>query len=181
MVLSALQFPYHTINLVLLFLGKSGWRSGHQSCLPPLLQMLYVDWVSVDLNLTSRVFSWHSGFAPPQKSTPSLIHLAVVLCFEVIYGSCLGAERLAGCTASSVRPRWAAPFAIQSTDCEKGWLAAQTFYILLLLLVKVIGPEMPQKEEVQSSIHLQTRFGLLDLSKYQRLIWTKIFLQTFGT
>ena len=23
-------------------LGKSGWRSGHQSRLPPLLQMLYV-------------------------------------------------------------------------------------------------------------------------------------------
>ena len=23
--------------------GKSGWRSGHQSRLPPLLQMLYVD------------------------------------------------------------------------------------------------------------------------------------------
>ena len=120
-------------------------------------------------------------FPPSSKLTPSLIHLAVVLCFEVIYGSCLGAERLAGCTVSSVRPRLAVPFAIQSTDCEKGWLAGQTFYILLLLLIKVIGPEMPQKEEVQSSIHLHTRFGLLDLSKYQRLIWTKIFLQTFGT
>ena len=24
-------------------LGKSGWRSGHQSCLPLLLQMWYVD------------------------------------------------------------------------------------------------------------------------------------------
>ena len=33
--------------------------------------MLYVDWVSVDLNLTSRVFSGHSGFLPPQKATPS--------------------------------------------------------------------------------------------------------------
>ena len=51
-------------------LGKSGWCK-HQSWLPPLLQMLYVDWVSVDLNLTSRVFSGHSGFLPPQKSTPS--------------------------------------------------------------------------------------------------------------
>ena len=34
--------------------------------------MLYVDWVSVDPNLTSRVFSGHSGFLPPQKLTPSL-------------------------------------------------------------------------------------------------------------
>ena len=24
-------------------IGKSGWRSGHQSRLPPLLQMLYLD------------------------------------------------------------------------------------------------------------------------------------------
>ena len=63
------------------------------------------------------------------KLTPSLIHLAVVLCSEVIYGSCLGAERLAGSTALSVRPHWATPFAIQSTDFEKGWLAGQTFYI----------------------------------------------------
>ena len=29
--------------------------------------MLYVDWVSVDLNLTSRVSSGHSGFLPPQN------------------------------------------------------------------------------------------------------------------
>ena len=50
-------------------LGKSGWSSGLQSRLPPLLQMLYVDWVSVDLNLTSRVFSGHSAFLPPQKLT----------------------------------------------------------------------------------------------------------------
>ena len=33
------------------------------------------------------------------------IHLAVVLCSEVIHGSCSGAERLAGCTAPSIRPR----------------------------------------------------------------------------
>ena len=32
---------------------KSGWRSGHPSRLPPLLQMLYVGCVSVDLNPTS--------------------------------------------------------------------------------------------------------------------------------
>ena len=50
-------------------IGKSGWRSGHQSRLLPLLQMLYVDWVSVDLNLTSKVSSGHTGFLPPQKLT----------------------------------------------------------------------------------------------------------------
>ena len=50
-------------------LGMSGWRSGHHSRLPPLLQVLYVDWVSVHLNLTSRVSSGHSGFLPPQKLT----------------------------------------------------------------------------------------------------------------
>jgi len=42
----------------------------HQSRLPPLLKMLYVDWVSVDLNLTSRVFSGHSSFLPPQNRLP---------------------------------------------------------------------------------------------------------------
>ena len=50
--------------------GKSGWRNGHQSYLPPLLQMLYVGWVSVDLNLTSRVLSGLSGFLPPQNRLP---------------------------------------------------------------------------------------------------------------
>ena len=34
-------------------------------------------------------------FPPSSKSTPSLIHLAVVLCSEVIYGLCSGAESLA--------------------------------------------------------------------------------------
>jgi len=43
--------------------------------------------------------------SPSSKSTPSLIHLAVVLCSEVIHGSCSGAEGLAGSTAPSVRPR----------------------------------------------------------------------------
>jgi len=42
----------------------------NQSRLPPLLKMLYVDWVSVDLNLTSRVFSGHSSFLPPQNWLP---------------------------------------------------------------------------------------------------------------
>ena len=30
-------------NLAVFHFGKPGWRSGHQSHLPPLLQMLYVD------------------------------------------------------------------------------------------------------------------------------------------
>ena len=50
--------------------GKSGWRSGHQSRLPPVLQMLYVGWVSVDLKLTSWFFPGHSGFLPPQYRLP---------------------------------------------------------------------------------------------------------------
>ena len=53
--------------LCAVLLEKSGWRSGHQSRLPPLLQMLYVDWVSVYLNLTSRVSSRYSGFLPPEN------------------------------------------------------------------------------------------------------------------
>ena len=44
-------------------------------------------------------------FPPSSKLTPSVIHLVVVLCSEVIYGSCSGAERLTGSTALSVRPR----------------------------------------------------------------------------
>ena len=42
-------------------------------------------------------------FPPSSKSTPCLIHLAVVLCSEVIHGSCSGTERPAGCTAPSIR------------------------------------------------------------------------------
>ena len=45
------------------------------------------------------------GGVTMSKLTPSLIHLAVVLCSEVIYGSCSGAERLTGSTAPSVRLR----------------------------------------------------------------------------
>ena len=63
-------------------------------------------------------------FPPSSKLTSSLIHLAVVLCSDVIYGSCSGPERLAGSTAPWVRPHWAAPFAY----CEKGWLAGKYYY-----------------------------------------------------
>ena len=50
-------------------------------------------------------FSGYSGFPPSAKLNPSLFHLDVVLCSKVIHGSCLGAERLVGFTALSVRPR----------------------------------------------------------------------------
>ena len=85
------------INIQLLALKekpdrKSGWCSERQSRLPPLLQMLYVDWVSVDLTLTLRVFSGFLRFPPPSKSTPSLIHLAVVLCSKVTHGPYSGCQ-----------------------------------------------------------------------------------------
>ena len=64
-----------------------------------------VGWVSADLNLTARVFLRRGTpvFLPSAKSTPSLFHLAMVLCSEVIHGSCSGAERPAGNTAPSGR------------------------------------------------------------------------------
>ena len=53
-----------------------------------------------------------------------------------VYGSCSGAERLTGSTAPSVQPRWAAPFAIQSMHCKKGWLAGLLFYSFYSILSK---------------------------------------------
>ena len=66
-------------------------------------------------------------FPPSSKLTPSLVHLALVLCSKVICGSCSGVERLTG--SPLVWLRWAAPSAIHSTDCEKGWLAGPLFTI----------------------------------------------------
>ena len=42
-------------------------------------------------------------FPPSSKSTPCLIHLAVVLWSEVIHGSCSGTEHPTGCTAPLIR------------------------------------------------------------------------------
>ena len=59
----------------------------------------------------SRSQSDSEGFSPgtpvflPPQNRLGLFHQAVVLCSEVIHGSCSGAERLAGSTAPSVRPR----------------------------------------------------------------------------
>ena len=52
------------IKYTVLYLGSQAGIVKHQSRLPPLPQMMSVDWVSVDLNLTLRVFSGHSGFLP---------------------------------------------------------------------------------------------------------------------
>lgn len=49
-------------------LEELGWHSGHQSWLPPL-QSFYMGWVSVNLVLTSKVFSSYSSFLPHRKST----------------------------------------------------------------------------------------------------------------
>ena len=102
-----------------------GWAWGtcdytsNQPCLPPL-RPRFISGLEVVCGLSfSRSQSDSEGFPPSSKSTPSLFHQAVVLCSEVI-GSCSGAERLAGSTAPSVRPRWAAPLAIQSLTARKG-------------------------------------------------------------
>ena len=49
---------FYTISLNYLF---PVWRRGHQSRLPPP-RSLHMSWILVHLNLTSRVFSWCSGF-----------------------------------------------------------------------------------------------------------------------
>ena len=85
--------------------GKSGWHSGHQSRLPPLLQNVVCELSFSRSQPDFEGFLRALRFPPSSKLTPSLIHLAVVLCSEVIYGSCSGAERLTGSTAPSVRPR----------------------------------------------------------------------------
>ena len=66
-------------------LEESGWRSAHESRLPPLLQMLYVGWVSVHLNQTSSVFSGRSGFFPHQKPTHAVLASWVVPSGIIIY------------------------------------------------------------------------------------------------
>ena len=92
-------------------LEESGWFSGHQPCLPPLRPgfnygsaRMWAEFQSISICLRG-FFSGCSGFPPSSKSTPGLFHQAVVLCSEVIHGSCSGAERLAGSTPPSVRPR----------------------------------------------------------------------------
>ena len=75
---------------------------------------MWVEFQSISIWLR-WFFSWYSGFPPSSKSTPGLFHQAVLLCSKVIHGSCSGAERLAGSTAPSARPRWAAPL-VMSCD-----------------------------------------------------------------
>ena len=84
------------------------------------------------------------------RFSSSLIHLAVVLCSEVIHGSCSGAERLAGCTAPSIRPCWAASFASQSPNCVKGQLAGQ------ILLTAESEPIAILKQQSHERLHGMT-------------------------
>ena len=79
---------------------KSGWRGGHQSHLPPLPQMLYTCGLSFSRSQPDfEGFLWVLRFPPSSKLTLSLIHLAVVLCSEVIHGLCSGVKPLDGSMA----------------------------------------------------------------------------------
>ena len=49
-------------------LRESGWHSCHQPRLPSLW-LLYVDWISFNLNMTLRVFSRYSSLLSHKKST----------------------------------------------------------------------------------------------------------------
>ena len=116
---------------------ESGWLSGYQQCLPPLWpgfnsrprDRMWLEFQSISTWLRG-FFSGYSGFPPSAKSTHSLFHQAVLLCSEVIHGSCSGAERLAGSTAPSVRSCWAAPLAIQSPTARKGDQQVTYYYYL---------------------------------------------------
>ena len=65
-------------------MGKSGWFSGHQSCLLPLWPRfnsglgsysMWAEFQSISTWLRG-FFSGYSGFPPSSKSTPSQLHLA---------------------------------------------------------------------------------------------------------
>ena len=121
------HFTFHVKWSEVCDFRESGWLSGYQQCLPPLRpgfnsrprDRMWAEFQSISTWLRG-FFSGYSGFPPSAKSTHSLFHQAVVLCSEVIHGSCSGAERLAGSTAPSVQSRWAAPLAIQSRTASKG-------------------------------------------------------------
>ena len=68
-------------------------------------------------------------FPPSSKSTPSLIHLAVVLCSEIIHGSCSGVERLAGSTVPFDPTSLSCALRNSVSDCEEGRLAGQILSI----------------------------------------------------
>ena len=105
-------------------LGESGWCSGHHSRLPLLRPRFdsrapQVSWDLLILILLRGFFSGYSDFSPSAKATPCLVHLAVVLCSEVMHGLYSLAERLTRSTAPSVQSCQAAPFAIQSQTARK--------------------------------------------------------------
>ena len=70
---------FYTISLNYLF---PVWRCGHQSPLPHP-RSLHMSWILVNLNLTSRIFSWHSGFQARASRasghhTPNRTHRSIV-------------------------------------------------------------------------------------------------------
>ena len=88
----------------------------------------YVGWVSVDLNLTRRVFlrvpvlQFSSLLKIDSRPIPS--GCGAVL----IHGSCSVAEGLAGSNAPSVQPCSAAPLVIQSSNARKGYYQVRNYY-----------------------------------------------------
>ena len=122
-----LQFSATFLSLSLVWLlkyGKSGWRSGHQWRLPPVPQMLHVGWVSVDLNLTARVFSGHSSFSLlkiDSQSNPSGCAAALRGYTWVVFRG-----RAPSRQHSSFGPTSLSCVLRESVnDCEKGRLAIQ--------------------------------------------------------
>ena len=71
------------------------------------------------------ISTWLRGFSPgtPVSSLLKIDSQSYPSGCGAVLRSHIWIERLTSSTAPSVRLRWAAPFAIQSTDCEKGWLA----------------------------------------------------------
>ena len=86
--------------------------------------LFYGGWVSVDLNLTSRVFSGYSGFLPPQNrlpSNPSICDAVLRGHTGVVFrGRAPSRQHSSFCpTSLSCAPR------ISVYDCERGRFASQ--------------------------------------------------------
>ena len=76
-----------------ILLGKSGWRSEHQSRLPPLLQNVVCGLSFSRSQPDFEGFLRALQFPPSSKSTLSPIHLAVVLCSKVTHMDRVAAAR----------------------------------------------------------------------------------------
>ena len=131
--------------------GESGWFSGHQPCLPPLWPGFnsglgsYVGWVSVDLNLTPRVFLRVLRFPSLRKidSRPIPSGCGAVLrghTWVVVRGrapsrqhSSFGPTSLSCALRNSV------------SDCEKGRLADQILLLFVLSLSRHIEKQLGKR------------------------------------